>query len=144
MDIKEIQEERQGDYGDAKESHQSIGDSWSVYLSRRFNTKISLGAKDVAILMVLFKAMREAYKHKQDNLLDMASYADFAKKFCEEPSEGMIEVETLKQSCSECLYALKGAREFPCAVCFEERAFSRFTPNNVPSEVPFDREPTDD
>lgn len=83
MEIKEIQNEREGDYGDAKEAHQAIADSWSVYLSRKFRMKIELEAKDVAILMVLFKSMREAYKHKYDNLLDLASYADFAKRFCE-------------------------------------------------------------
>lgn len=156
MEIKEIQNERQGDYGDAKESHQAIADSWSVYLSRKFRTKIELEAKDVAILMVLFKSMREAYKHKYDNLLDMASYADFAKKFCEDtiqdihvPTNSSMSLEDDKQlcegflevrTCTSCYYRC-GLTESSAYVCKKCVNFSNWTPCNVPSEVPYDREP---
>lgn len=115
-DIKNIQDERQGDYGDAKESHQAIANSWSVYLSRKLRTEVELEAKDVAILMVLFKSMREAYKHKYDNLLDMASYADFARSFCE---------DTIHTPCITPLSPL--SKEFVCPKCFSNPCICKKT-----------------
>lgn len=141
MEIKDIQNEREGDYGDAKEAHKAIADSWSVYLSRKFRMKIELEAKDVAILMVLFKSMREAYKHKYDNLLDLASYADFAKKFCEvETGDTRIFDEVTSDStlCQHCYYHTLDGTKYPCSECDGR---SEFRPNNVPNEVPYSNPP---
>ena len=152
MEIKDIQNEREGDYGDAKEAHQAIADSWSVYLSRRFRTKIELEAKDVAILMVLFKSMREAYKHKYDNLLDLASYADFAKRFCEGGAgdtrifntEDRVSIKIQHQIdnssllCSTCYYRLFGDMDKTCRHCYSGEFWS---PCNVPNEVPYSTPP---
>lgn len=149
MEIKEIQNEREGDYGDAKEAHQAIADSWSVYLSRKFRMKIELEAKDVAILMVLFKSMREAYKHKYDNLLDLASYADFAKRFCEDDLgdtkvfDDMLNKakEQEYESCKNCNYFMTRIIHSPCRECI---SYSNFTSNNVADEVPYGESPEEE
>lgn len=124
MEIKEIQNERELDYGNAKEAHQAIADSWSVYLSRKFRMKIELEAKDVAILMVLFKSMREAYKHKYDNLLDLASYADFAKKFCESTVKEDNKCKSCKSSFS------RGRIPIYYTTCLNCVNYSNWTPND--------------
>lgn len=145
MEIKDIQNEREGDYGDAKEAHQAIADSWSVYLSRKFRMKIELEAKDVAILMVLFKSMREAYKHKYDNLLDLASYADFAKRFCEPKKPPFTDIGVMKEedkskdaSCLDCWYKDVSGSSYPCKSCYN---CDKFKPNCVPNEVPYSNPP---
>lgn len=153
MEIKDIQNEREGDYGDAKEAHQAIADSWNVYLSRKFRMKIELEAKDVAILMVLFKSMREAYKHKYDNLLDLASYADFAKRFCEvgagdtkvfdtEDNRRSIkiqhQIDNSSLLCNSCNFKLFGDLYNPCRHCYSGEFWS---PCNVPNEVPYSTPP---
>lgn len=145
MEIKEIQNERELDYGNAKEAHQAIADSWSVYLSRKFRMKIELEAKDVAILMVLFKSMREAYKHKYDNLLDLASYADFAKSFCEGETKVFNDILTPKaiaksKSCEDCWYNDVPGSSYPCYECVN---CSHFKPNCVPNEVPYSDPPVE-
>lgn len=139
MEIKDIQNEREGDYGDAKEAHQAIADSWSVYLSRRFRTKIELEAKDVAILMVLFKSMREAYKHKYDNLLDLASYADFAKRFCE---VGVRDTKISDSSSTKCRYCYYNTLEGSLYHCSGCNGLTKFTPNGNHSGETHDILPT--
>lgn len=75
--IEKIQEERQEDYGDAKESFDSIASYWSNYLSRSNKMHVKIDATDVAFMMTLFKVSRNSYKRKLDNAIDCASYADF-------------------------------------------------------------------
>lgn len=67
-----INGERQGDYGDPKESFERIARFWSVYLGHE------VSGKDVAMMMVLLKMSREMSGHKPDNLLDMAGYVGLA------------------------------------------------------------------
>jgi len=83
-EVHGIQETREGDYGNVRVSHQAIANVWQEYLNRNPENKVSISAKDVAVLMTLFKAMREGYKHKHDNLLDMASYAKIALEIAKE------------------------------------------------------------
>lgn len=82
--IKNIQEDRQNDYGDAKVSHDSIANFWNEYISRRFGVSIltiKFDATDVAVMLSLMKVSRLAYKRKEDSFIDFAAYADFALKF---------------------------------------------------------------
>jgi len=76
-----IQEDRQDDYGDVGESHDAIAIMWQTYINRKPDNNIVLTKSDVAIMMVLFKACREGYKNKFDNVLDLASYANIALGF---------------------------------------------------------------
>lgn len=83
-DVVGIQSTREGDYGNVRVSHQSIANVWNEYLNRNPKNTVHISAKDVAVMMTLFKAMREGYKHKHDNLLDMASYAKIALEIAKE------------------------------------------------------------
>lgn len=59
-------------YGEPEESFTAIADLWNAYIDKT----ITLTAKDVAMMMVLFKVAREATgQSKRDNLIDIAGYA---------------------------------------------------------------------
>lgn len=65
-----INGERQGTYGDAEDSLQTIADMWSAYL----NTEIS--SEDVANMMILMKVARNSSGvYKDDNWIDICGYA---------------------------------------------------------------------
>lgn len=70
--------DRDMQYGKPEESFEAIADFWNAYLK----DKIGVTARDVAMMMVLFKVARETYKPKLDNLVDIAGYAACAAE-CE-------------------------------------------------------------
>ncbi len=73
---KLIHGERRDDYGDMDESFQNIADVWSAILTARTNCDSNLISKGlVALMMTGLKLVREANKHKRDNLVDVCGYA---------------------------------------------------------------------
>lgn len=87
-EIKNIQSERENDYGDAGQSFDNIAEFWNAYISRRFNHKqieFKLDRVDVANMLELMKMSRFAYQRKYDSALDKAAYADFALQFIGTP-----------------------------------------------------------
>lgn len=65
-----INGERQGTYGNAEDSFQTIADMWSAYL----NTEIL--SEDVANMMILMKVARNSSGvYKDDNWIDICGYA---------------------------------------------------------------------
>jgi hypothetical protein len=60
--------DRGQDYGEAKESFSRIAGFWSAYL------KIEVSAKDVALMLSLFKIAREQGNPKRDNIVDGINY----------------------------------------------------------------------
>lgn len=62
-------------YGHPKEDFHTTARLWNAYLGRRFGVSC-LDAQDVAMLMILLKVSREAHRHKRDNLVDIAGYAE--------------------------------------------------------------------
>jgi hypothetical protein len=76
-----ITEDRQAIYGDPRYVYQTTAEFWHAYLKARgwaFVQGKELSAQDVAMMMALLKAAREAHRHNPDNMLDMAGYADLA------------------------------------------------------------------
>ena len=87
---------RKDDYGTAEDSFKRIADYWNAYLCHKrdkvdasaheedlpyeFLRGVYLTAKDVAMMMVLFKIAREEHSHKHDNLTDMIGYTALANK----------------------------------------------------------------
>lgn len=61
--------DRDMQYGSPEESFKRIADYWSVYLGN------TVSAKDVAIMMILFKIAREEHSSKLDNWVDICGYA---------------------------------------------------------------------
>lgn len=70
--------DRAKDYGDVAGNWQCIAELWSAYLTRRLNLPVILEAGDVAMLNVLQKAARQAYRPKRDNLTDIIGYCSCA------------------------------------------------------------------
>lgn len=63
-----INGERQDVYGNPEDSFEDIGKVWGWYLGR------NVSAKDVAMMMVLFKLAREKHQGKRDNIVDACGY----------------------------------------------------------------------
>lgn len=61
--------DRDHQYGSPEESFNRIADYWSTFLGKE------ISAKDVAIMMILFKIAREEHSTKTDNWVDMCGYA---------------------------------------------------------------------
>jgi len=73
--IEVINGERQDQYGKPEDSFALIAEFWTSYV-KRINR--DLDAKDIALMMVLFKLAREIYQGKRDNLVDGAGYIGIA------------------------------------------------------------------
>jgi len=85
-EIKNIQSERENDYGDAGQSFDNIADFWNVYLSRKMGMQVfDLDRVDVANMLELMKMSRFAYNRKHDSALDKVAYADFVLQFIGTP-----------------------------------------------------------
>ena len=64
-----ISGDRDHQYGSPEESFNRIADYWSTFLNKE------ISARDVAIMMILFKVAREEHSSKLDNWIDIAGYA---------------------------------------------------------------------
>ncbi len=64
---------RQDDYGDPTEDFSRISTIWSVLLENKLQTELTPG--DVAVMMIALKLSRATNKHKRDNWVDIAGYA---------------------------------------------------------------------
>jgi hypothetical protein len=61
---------RDQEYGDVKKSFTRIAQMWSAILEKEITSA------QVGLCMISFKCIREAHKHKEDNLVDIAGYAE--------------------------------------------------------------------
>lgn len=69
---KIVRGSREDTYGPAERNLSRIAEMWSAYLS------MPLTARHVAVMMVLLKASRDAFKPKHDNMVDICGYAYLA------------------------------------------------------------------
>ena len=67
---------RQDDYGTPEDSFQRIADYWNSYLFHRKDIRegYTLEAKDVAMMMVLFKIARLEHSYTHDSCVDICGY----------------------------------------------------------------------
>ena len=77
-----IREERGSYYGDVQRNHESIGAIWSGILGQavmagRWAHGERIPPEIVCLMMVGVKLSREAYRHKDDNIVDAKVYIDF-------------------------------------------------------------------
>lgn len=72
----------ESEYGHPRDNFQDIADSWSGFLHARglLPRDAQLLPRDVAIMNVLQKAMRDGHMPKRDNLVDIAGYARTAER----------------------------------------------------------------
>lgn len=69
---KIVRGSREDTYGPAERNLSRIAKMWSAYLS------VPLTARQVAVMMILLKASRDAFKPKHDNMVDICGYAYLA------------------------------------------------------------------
>lgn len=95
--LKTITQDRQDQYGQPEDSFGTIAEFWSTYLTARRGqvviqqgeyelrevVAVAISPKDVAMLMSLLKAAREAHGPKLDNLVDQAGYSAIAAELAE-------------------------------------------------------------
>ena len=62
-------EEKREEYGDVIENIEKIMD-----ISNAMTHNSHFSEKDICIVLIALKLSREAYKHKRDNLVDLAGY----------------------------------------------------------------------
>lgn len=73
--------ERQWSYDHPWDNCSKIGQMWSALLG------IEVEPRQVALCMIAVKLAREAHKHKEDNLVDIAGYAQVAALAQHPPEE---------------------------------------------------------
>lgn len=62
--------DRNKDYGNPKESFENVAKIASILCNK------DIEAKDCINIMIAVKLLRESHKHKRDNLVDVAGYAE--------------------------------------------------------------------
>lgn len=67
---------RYGDYGPYTESLSRIAGMWTALLGDRLREGISISPRDVCMMMILLKMVREEHAHKDDNIIDLIGYAE--------------------------------------------------------------------
>lgn len=77
-----INGDRQKAYGNSKTMCLHIANMWNAYLRLKGDNRIR--PTDVPMMMAQFKMAREAYKHKEDNLVDMCGYIGLLEKMRKE------------------------------------------------------------
>ena len=82
-EAKLIVEERGESYGHPRENFTGCAAMWTAYLTRRGLLTGPLDPTDIAMMNILQKVDRHAFKRKPDNLLDVCGYAWCAEK-CDE------------------------------------------------------------
>jgi hypothetical protein len=98
-----INGERQGTYGDAEDSFQTIADMWSAYL----NTEIL--SEDVANMMILMKVARNSSGvYKDDNWIDICGYAALGGEIQAAKNTIHVQFEENKRTTASIIDGLKG------------------------------------
>jgi hypothetical protein len=73
-----ITQDRQQEYGEAKESFERIANLWQSYLG------YPITSHDVSMMMVLLKVSRAKHSNNSDSLVDIAGYAALASELVDE------------------------------------------------------------
>lgn len=68
---------RHSDYGDAKESFSRVATIASVMTGKE------LAPEDCCSVLMAVKLVRESFKHKRDNLVDLCGYAELMNRLKE-------------------------------------------------------------
>jgi hypothetical protein len=81
--------DREKTYGHPSKNLETIAVMWNAYLKAKSTKGNSLGAKDVAAMMMLVKVARFANDPThRDNLVDICGYAALIERCDETPTEG--------------------------------------------------------
>ena len=75
---KILNNDRQSEYGDPKNNYAKIALMYNLI------TGDNIHGKDVAIIMIITKLVREGNKHKEDNLIDLCGYAEILNRLSDD------------------------------------------------------------
>lgn len=73
--------DRQDDYGSVRDDFHRVAGLLNVLLSGRL--KAPIADEDIPLIMICLKLSRQVNKHKRDNLVDIAGYAETAARLLE-------------------------------------------------------------
>lgn len=82
---------RDKQYGKPEDNFRVISEYWTCYLCNS-GREVVLSAKDVAVMLALFKIGRETGSHKEDNIIDAIGYLACAEECYEKSEDGRIEM----------------------------------------------------
>lgn len=71
--------ERGADYGHPYVDYACTSEIWRALMKRRYNVDVPITPDFACLMMMAVKLSREAGKHKADNLVDSAGYAECAQ-----------------------------------------------------------------
>jgi hypothetical protein len=76
---KLVHGDRGADYGHPYTDYACTADMWRALIKRRYGVDVPITPDFACLLMMGVKLSREAGKHKVDNLVDAAGYAECAQ-----------------------------------------------------------------
>ncbi len=89
--VKIVTQDRQAAYDHPENNFARIAQVWNATLQAGHGQDFGLTPRDVALMMVGLKLVRESYHHKRDNLVDLIGYALTADAVT--PGKGKVESE---------------------------------------------------
>lgn len=79
---KIVKGDRQADYGDTVANFKHIANIASAIRQKQFT------AEDCCVVLMAVKLAREQFKHKRDNLVDLAGYTEILNQIKEDETPG--------------------------------------------------------
>lgn len=76
--VKEIRSSRESDYGSPAENMETQMQIFHAYFKHKPASEFT--RQDMAMIGIIIKLARQSFKHKEDNLIDIAGWADVANK----------------------------------------------------------------
>lgn len=86
---------RRGDYSHPLDNFETTAKMWQAVLKNKLVGQIT--AEDVGLMMIAAKLAREVDKHKRDNLVDIAGYAETVMMVKDERYRRGLLVETFSE-----------------------------------------------
>jgi hypothetical protein len=78
MKVSEVRSSRESDYGSPAENMEIQLRIFHAYFQHKPASEFT--RQDMAMIGIIIKLARQSFKHKEDNLIDIAGWADVANK----------------------------------------------------------------
>lgn len=76
--IEDIRNQRESDYGSPADNMEVQMRIFQAYFKHKPASEFT--RQDMAMIGIIIKLARQSFKHKEDNLIDIAGWADVASK----------------------------------------------------------------
>lgn len=78
MNVQDVRSQREKDYGSPVENMETQMRIFHAYFKHKPASEFT--CQDMAMIGIIIKLARQSFKHKEDNLIDIAGWADVANK----------------------------------------------------------------